>query len=1272
MLSGFNNLINGLSRKAEGLSDTQRTLILGDMLPLDKLEKGLSRDARDYVAEGLHPEVLLKIASFPNVGEILGVGRFAGFWGIADHRKCAERKKIFESRAPSLPGEVLHRYGELFHSARYLGKSPNSSGTGVFPDEVRWLATLMEEVASLTPEHERAFGSFFDNKRNCVLSGPALEDALMAAGQSPDWVVRCLMVAPDWAYLYDTIVPSALVAMDEVFARHDAAVIDGLNMKEVNMRIRALGLVDRYKAPITPGLQKALEKLLVGSSKAVREEVEKFLVGRTDAKQKALVSAEEFLKSGASSQSLVAVDILSRWEPDRAVKVFGELLKSEKRPRIRTEMERFLTHGGGVVSGPQEESVMEEDSWDLPHPKSFEAAVQLTPEAEKEFYTLIETYNRKAIELHAKWWDSTPPEWRRREKRYMAPPIDPSCARRLLEGMVDSGFEGQGKPLVNAQMLPKFEILSAEIETWFIRNEVSVVGVIRLASMLGILIKNKDGSWWGHWAHEWIKEWIGVHGSELNLLDLADASRVAGVDSDWIAACYLELRFYEPLNPLGLAQSRIWPYFAGCLDAIEYALGLREIKGRPVSSYLEPKWKEAGYAVLRDFPRAPRSLLSHLWSVALGERKTYRVLAQQCLLNEPNLLDTVHNALEDARKSTRVVAAEWLTGIRSPDSIKVLKKALASEKHDEPKAAMMMALEALGVDMDQFLNRKKLLEEAQNGLKKGMPKDLEWFPVQQIPVVHWEKNRQPVAPEILQWMLVQTCKVKNPEPTPLIRRYCALMDPQERSELGAYVLKAWLHQDTLPKYTQEEAQALSDQTVDQYRGYAKQHPAYYESFDFEALRKNTYANAIRTCAGSANPSKGILAIAGACCGADIVPLVHRYLKDWFGGRLHQCKALIQMLSWIDHPVAIQLLLTIGTRFRTKSIQEEAAKCVDSVAERKGWTRDELADRTIPTAGFESDGTQVIDYGMRQFTARMLADFSIELQNADGKSIKVLPDANQAENEEEVKSLKKTFSASKKELQQVLKQQKERLYEAMCTERRWRFEDWSLYLNQHPIVGRYCQQLVWMTVPSGDESYKTFRPLPDRTLTDAGDNPVELDADTLVRLSHGSLLTGKEADEWKLHFSDYEVEPLFVQFGDKGYNLPEGKESECEIKDFEGHMVNTFKLRSRATKLGYSRGPAEDGGWFMTYLKAFPGLDLQAVIEFTGNSLPEENRMAALISLSFIPLKRGEQDSWSGASKNKRLKEVPVILLSECFNDMRLMAADGSGYDPEWQDKGYAL
>jgi len=119
----------------------------------------------------------------------------------------------------------------------------------------------------------------------------------------------------------------------------------------------------------------------------------------------------------------------------------------------------------------------------------------------------------------------------------------------------------------------------------------------------------------------------------------------------------------------------------------------------------------------------------------------------------------------------------------------------------------------------------------------------------------------------------------------------------------------------------------------------------------------------------------------------------------------------------------------------------------------------------------------------------------------------------------------------------------------------------------------------------------------------------------------------------------------------------------EIAEFLGYIVKAFALRNRLTRLGYTRGAAQDGGWFFDYHKAFPRLGLKAVIEFTGNGLPEENRTVALQRLYFV---RKEADGEPSIPQEVTLGELPRVLLSECWNDIRMAAAEGPGFTADWE------
>ncbi|HKE56321.1 MAG TPA: DUF4132 domain-containing protein, partial [Pyrinomonadaceae bacterium] len=652
-----------------------------------------------------------------------------------------------------------------------------------------------------------------------------------------------------------------------------------------------------------------------------------------------------------------------------------------------------------------------------------------------------------------------------------------------------------------------------------------------------------------------------------------------------------------------------------------------------------------------------------LWEIALGAAKTERPLAQECLERFPNKEEKIIAALSSRQQEVRLAAAQWLTALDHKGAIPAMRQALAKEKSEGVKDELIKALEVLGVKLEELLDLDKLDQEAERGLKKGIPKDLEWFPFAQLPAVTWEDSGKPVPKEILHWFLVQGHKLNSAEANPTLRRYCSLFRKDEREKLGRFVLEAWIAQDTKPKFSADEAAAQAQKDAQQMAAMAKQYPQYYPNFDEQRAYQTSFNRLVTQPEGSQTATKGILALAGACCSGEAAAIVHRYVKQWYGYRGAQCKALLQVLAWIDHPSATQVVLSVANRFRTKGIQEEALRQCQLLAERKGWTLDELADRTIPSAGFDEAGNLDLDYGPRQFSATLSETMAIVVTNQDGKTIASLPDPNQSDDAEKAKQAKAALATARKEMKSVLTMQRDRLYEGLCTQRSWRFEDWDTYLRQHPIVGRYCQRLIWVAYDN-DKAIASFRPLADGTLTNTEDDEVKLSHDLTVRLGHDETVEQDDRSAWLQHLSDYKIEPLFQQFGKQTFTLPDDLKEATEIKDFLGHILKAFSLRNRLTRLGYTRGAAQDAGWFYDYRKTFLSLGLEAVIEFTGNGLPEENRTVALRRLFFA--RKMESGGGPSFSEELALGELPRVLLSECWNDMRMAAAEGPGFAADWE------
>jgi hypothetical protein len=703
----------------------------------------------------------------------------------------------------------------------------------------------------------------------------------------------------------------------------------------------------------------------------------------------------------------------------------------------------------------------------------------------------------------------------------------------------------------------------------------------------------------------------------------------------------------------------VWPFVADNLDLVLAPLPRDDFGVDHL----------AQFRAVATLPQLPTRVRDHLFSLALGNAKAVRAAAQDALDGDDGRVPRAAAALGDGKGEVRAAAATWLGRIGDPAAVEPLEKAVAKEKQDLPKAAMLDALEALGQPVEKYLDRDRLSADAAKAVAKGLPKPLDWLAWERLPADRWADSGRAVEPATIQWLAATAVKSRSPEPNAILRRYCGLMGP-ERADLAVALLDSWIAEDTRP-IPAEEAEARARQMALGVHQSLSYHPGLAHplaGLSVDQLLAHYLPDHLGQPAGSATDSKGLLAVVAACADGRVVAPAERYLKQWYGQRPSQGKALIAMLAWVDDARATQLVLSIGSRFRTKSFQEEATRQAEALAERHGWTVDELADRTIPTAGFDESGRLVLDYGARSFTARVQPDASIVLTDEAGRPVKALPAPRQSDDTELAKAAKKTLAQAKKDLKSVVSLQTDRLYEALCTERTWPAPDWERYLAQHPVVRHLAQRLVWVHEapqdgPSGSRGSGddvVFRLMDDGSLTDADDEPVVLDPAARVRLAHDSNLSDEQVARWVAHLADYEVVPLFHQLGKGTFDLPEDRRAATSLDDVKGHVLEAFALRGRATRLGWTRGPAEDGGVFMTYLKRFPTLALEARLGFTGNALPEENRTVALLELTYV------RTDPRGGEAALPLGEVPAILLSETWNDARLIAADGTGFDPDWE------
>lgn len=686
------------------------------------------------------------------------------------------------------------------------------------------------------------------------------------------------------------------------------------------------------------------------------------------------------------------------------------------------------------------------------------------------------------------------------------------------------------------------------------------------------------------------------------------------------------------------------------LDLFDAALGLRSRFDKPKLS------AERALTLVEAWPRTPQALFAALLHYGLSGEKRHRKRARRLLAPSHDVDAALVARLADTSREMRIAAAGWLGERRHVLAEDALRRTLRTETAEDGRAAMLTALARIGADISEEFSEKILKAEAAQGLEKNQIKSLAWFPFDDVPDVHWT-NGNKLPRDVVKWWIVLADKLKEPAGNALFDIYLDYLKPSDAEALSLWVLQTFIARDTMIT-GEADARKRAEEYVDQL---LRRNPNWTNN------RQQTidhYTRHYMPQQKGCSENRGILGLSVRAPGPEAANLVRRYLKD-NGSKVNQSKALLTSLARNPHPSAIQAVLAAANRLKQKTTQAMARELVEGIAADRGWSADELADRTIPSGGFGENRELELDCGGgRMFKAVYRGAGRIELFNSDSKGVKALPSPKGEEDKEVVAAAKKSLSDAKKQVKQVEELQATRLYEAMCTERTWPAQIWMTYLKCHPIVGDLVQRLIWLVIDGEGKIAASFRLLDDGSLTDNTDNPIQINEADTLKLAHQELVLASEADTWVRHLRDFEISPLFAQFGkDNGGVKP--RSGAMEISDREGWMVENFKIAGLADKLGYERGDVLDGGGFYEYLKRFPGLRICAVIKFTGSYVGATEKFScALETLSFQRL--GTDGKRSGGKL--KIDSLPKVLVSETIGDLIAMASAGSGYDKDWRSR----
>jgi predicted DNA-binding WGR domain protein len=375
------------------------------------------------------------------------------------------------------------------------------------------------------------------------------------------------------------------------------------------------------------------------------------------------------------------------------------------------------------------------------------------------------------------------------------------------------------------------------------------------------------------------------------------------------------------------------------------------------------------------------------------------------------------------------------------------------------------------------------------------------------------------------------------------------------------------------------------------------------------------------------------------------------IREWPGEAQHQRAVTgLELLATIGSDVALMHLNGIAGKVKFKALQDRAKEKIAAVAEARGFTAAELADRLVPDLGLDEQGTLALDFGPRQFYVGFDETLKPFVKDAQGARLKDLPKPLKSDDAALAEAATERFKQMKKDAKAVASLQVIRLEMSMVERRRWSATDFRLFFLEHPLMRHLAARVVWGVYDKDGHIGSGFRVAEDWTLADADDAQTVLADDADVGIAHVLEMPATMQAAFGQVFADYEILQPFKQLGRETYTLTAQELKSSEITRFENKTVATGSVMGLINR-GWERGQAQDAGWVGWFSKPV-GDGLEINLELDPGTVVGD--------LSFEPKQRipkillRQVGTWDAAG-HVNFERLDPVIASEVLRDAELLA-----------------
>jgi hypothetical protein len=603
-----------------------------------------------------------------------------------------------------------------------------------------------------------------------------------------------------------------------------------------------------------------------------------------------------------------------------------------------------------------------------------------------------------------------------------------------------------------------------------------------------------------------------------------------------------------------------------------------------------------------------------VWSLLGHKSRAVREIAASLLakLGEARI-GKVKELWTAKRADTRIATISWLKGVGTTKAIAELKLRLEVEEDDNVRDTLLLAIEKLVGP-----NAKPDLVELEKRIKKTLAHldklPVWWLLPAELPLPKLRDGKK-LDVNRLRYLLYRQSRVKEMRADIEAKPLYAMLDRATSGDLALAVVQGFFS-------TKMDAE-----------------------------------------------DRWVMAFAAVVGDDRLVPLLVRQIRTWADasrGKLAEYAVGALALLGTDSALLAVDAMAIRYRAKNKNIGKAAAEAFTEAAQARGLTPEELGDVVVPWLGFEPGQPRLVDAGKAKVEVRITEDFKFAFRDpTTNKKIAKLPDCVPASVKNEFKELSAT-------LKEATKSQLLRMETLMVRQFRWTVKRWRELYLQHPLLLPFAHRLIWGCYDAKGKLSTTFRALEDHTLTDSGDDVVELPGQGNVGVIHPLELAASLRQAWLKHLADYNIVPPFAQLERPVVTVkPEQKDMKYG-SDVVGTELNAMTFKGRAERLGWARGSVVDAGGVHEYLKTFPtaGVDVFIYLEgmYIGIGMDASITLDKFFFVKHGSVKIGsyEYDEPSEASDPRLVPfgEVPAIAFSEAIGDLAKIAGKQAAPETE--------